>query len=156
MSELTEILAAKLGKVLEEYPGKINQVPGESWSIKKSPGKWSKKEILGHLIDSAQNNLRRFVVGQYEQEPTLVYRQDDWVTSISYQQWSPEDLLYLWILVNRQIQFVLQNLSDEQAQRTVRTNLPEAKSILWLSEDYLKHMFHHLHQILDLPDVTYP
>ena len=49
--------------------------------FKPSPAKWSGNELLGHLIGSAQDNIRRFVLAQYEDEPYIVYAQDNWVTA---------------------------------------------------------------------------
>src|ERR1043165_9908871 len=40
---------------------RLRQIPDEEASIRPAPGKWSKKEILGHLIDSAANNHQRFL-----------------------------------------------------------------------------------------------
>jgi hypothetical protein len=36
-----------------------------------APGKWSKKQELGHLVDSACNNQQRIVRAQLEKEPSL-------------------------------------------------------------------------------------
>ena len=37
------------------------------WDYKPFPEKWSKKEVIGHLIDSAQINLQRFTRCTYEE-----------------------------------------------------------------------------------------
>ncbi len=119
-----------------------------------SPVKWSKKEIMGHLIDSAQNNIRRFIVTPYEDIPTIVYKQDDWVRINNYQSASLEELIQLWYLLNRQIVSILKNISDDSLQRTCQTD--SIHNIEWLAKDYIKHMKHHLHQVLDLTPVAYP
>ena len=49
----------KLETLLSEYPEKLMSLPEEKISDKPSPVKWSGKEILGHLIDSASNNHQR-------------------------------------------------------------------------------------------------
>jgi len=73
-----------LKKIVGTYSGKLGAVPEEAFSLEPGPGKWSKKEILGHLVDSAQNNIRRFVVAQYETLPTIRYDQDQWVKLAGY------------------------------------------------------------------------
>ena len=55
----------QLEKHIQEVPEKFKQLPAESILKKPAPGKWSKQEILGHLIDSAINNLKRFIDAQY-------------------------------------------------------------------------------------------
>ena len=61
----------QLELILGEYPALLTQISETEFAAKPLPHKWSKKEILGHLIDSAQNNIRRFVVSQYEEKPTI-------------------------------------------------------------------------------------
>jgi len=148
--------ADELRKIVAEYPILLKGLDEESFAFKPSPAKWSGKEILGHLIDSGQSNLRRFVVAQYEDSPRIVYRQDDWVRSCGYQQWPPADIIQLWTLVNLQIVRVLENTSNDAAQRLCLTNDPEPHTIEWLANDYIKHLLHHLHQVLKLDPVAYP
>ncbi|MFA9201284.1 MAG: DinB family protein, partial [Cypionkella sp.] len=68
---------------------------------KASPEKWSKKEVLGHLIDSAQSNIRRMVVGQYQENAHINYRQNEWVKAADYQHYDTKDLIQLWVLLNK-------------------------------------------------------
>ena len=55
-----------LEKIIQNYTRRLETLPEEMYAWKPQPEKWSKKEILGHLVDSAQNNIRRFIVAQYE------------------------------------------------------------------------------------------
>jgi len=145
-----------LEKILKDYSGRLNAVKEEAWARKPRPEKWSKRETLGHLVDSAQNNIRRFVVAQYEQEPTIVYNQDQWVAIANYQDYPTQDLLPLWALLNRHIVRVLANTSEEAGGRKADTCGPEHYTIEWLAADYCHHLLHHLHQILDLDPLAYP
>ena len=144
----------ELEEVLGNYLPQLNQLTEDKSSSKPLPTKWSKKEILGHLIDSAHNNLRRFIVAQYEENPKITYRQDFWVKSVNYQEWKLNDLVPLWYLTNMQIVQVLKAITDEAAARTCETE--SSRTIAWLAEDYLKHLKHHIHQVLDLEEVAYP
>lgn len=78
--------AAELRLIVTTYSTAFTALQEEDFIAKSNPEKWSKKEIVGHLIDSAQNNLRRFIVGQYEGTPPhVVYDQDFWVKANNYQ-----------------------------------------------------------------------
>jgi len=145
-----------LEKIIQDYGTSMAALQDAEISMKYSPGKWSRKEILGHLIDSAQNNLRRFIVAQYEEVPTIIYQQDSWVILGGYAHAPAKDLLSLWRLLNEQICRVLKNTSDSNAAKLCMTNDPEPHSISWLAEDYIKHHLHHLHQVLQLDPVPYP
>jgi hypothetical protein len=80
-----------------------------NWKYKVSPERWSKKEIIGHLIDSAQINLQRFVRCTFEENFKLIYAQNEWVAAQHYQDANTDELLLLWQLLNRQIIRVLIN-----------------------------------------------
>lgn len=144
----------QLESIIKDYVPQLESIHEDKWSYKPNPAKWSKKEILGHLIDSAQNNVRRFVVAQYEDNPKISYAQDNWVAAANYQNYITNDLIVLWTLLNKHICMVLKNISDTTAERLSETS--EVHSIEWLAEDYNKHLLHHLHQVLDLEPVAYP
>ena len=119
------------------------------WETKPSPVKWSKKEIIGHLIDSAQINLQRFIRCTYEENFKLIYEQDEWVAAAHYQDADIKELLDLWILLNRQIMRVL---SDYPADRLTAVcdndkNATQLHTVEWLAADYVRHMQYHLEQI---------
>ena len=65
----------QLQSIIDNYTPQLQRLPEDAWPAKPNPAKWSKKEILGHLIDSAQNNIRRFIVAQYEDNPKITYAQ---------------------------------------------------------------------------------
>jgi hypothetical protein len=149
-------IARQLREIVATYSEKLYTVSEAAYSVKASPKKWSRKEILGHLIDSAQNNIRRFVVAQYEEMPKIVYKQDDWVAISGYQDYDTGNLIALWRLVNEHAAIVLANMPKEASLRKCDTNDAEPHTIEWLANDYIKHLLHHLHQVLDLGPVAYP
>jgi hypothetical protein len=149
-----EVITKELETVIDEYASQLKNVTEKNYAAKPLPHKWSKKELLGHLIDSAQSNIRRFVVAQYEDKPYIVYAQDTWVKAADYQHYPTNDLIALWALLNKHMCIVLKNIPAGLEERLCMTG--ELHSIKWLAEDYIKHLKHHLHQILDLEPVPYP
>lgn len=140
----------ELQEIVKEYYGKIRAMHPTEFSAKPNPNKWSKKEVLGHLIDSAQNNLRRFLVGQYEPDPHIVYDQDFWVNANNYRSMADSDVIELWKLMNERIIAFLKIMPVENYNRSCNTGkaMPSHHSLLWLASDYVKHMKHHLNQII--------
>jgi DinB superfamily len=154
-----ESVYKELLAIISEYAVKFSAISDTEFSEKANPTKWSKKEVIGHLIDSAQSNLRRFVVGQYEDQPNIVYQQDFWVQSNGYQQARKEDVIALWRLLNQQIATVLMNMPKETYTRAVNTGkgTPELHALEWLAADYVKHMKHHINQVISESfNVVYP
>ena len=146
--------AIKLQKIIDEYLPALYKINEDLFSYKSVPNKWSKKEIIGHLIDSAESNIRRCVVAQHEDNPKILYNQDKWVSICNYQQWNSKDVIDLWYLLNKQLCNILNNTSEEMLQRNCETS--ETHTIGWLTEDYIKHLLHHLHVVLEMKAVSYP
>jgi hypothetical protein len=140
---------AQLEKHIPEVFWRFKQVDRNALLQKPAPGKWSKQEILGHLIDSALNNLKRFTDAQYAPQPyqVLGYRQDDCVIINRYQQLPWEHLLQLWSLLNKQIFYVVSNIPADKLTYTVITPSGESKTLEWLAIDYVEHLEHHLKQL---------
>lgn len=144
----------QLEKIIAGYTPRLQQLSETDFSFKPSPAKWSGKEYLGHLVDSAQSNIRRFVVAQHEEKPHIVYAQNEWVAAANYQDYPLKDLIDLWVLINKHIVIILKNIPEAAMLREVQTG--DIHTIKWLAADYNKHLLHHLHQILHLEPVPYP
>jgi len=142
-----EDIVQNLAQVIDSFL-KIEQ-QSIDWDFKIREEKWSNKEIIGHLIDSAQINLQRFIRCSYEQDFKLIYAQDEWVAAAHYQNADIKEVLDLWILLNRQIIRTLINYPEDRAEATCDTGKEEVQlhSVNWLADDYVRHMQHHLSQI---------
>lgn len=131
------------------YAQHIAQLPEVDFSAKPFPTKWSKKEVLGHLIDSGENNLRRFICGQYETPtPKIKYNQDFWVAANHYQSTPSNDVIENWRLINLKICRVLQHMPTENYLKTCDFGDGKFLTLEWLAIDYVKHLKHHLNQII--------
>lgn len=139
--------ADQLKEIIPQTLIQFETISQEAWDHKPAPNKWSKKEILGHLCDSAMNNIRRFVVSQYEQNNKIVYRQDDWVASQDYQSADYKDIITLWKLLNEQVIRIIEKMPADKLQHTCITEAEH--TVQWIIEDYVPHLNHHLSQILN-------
>jgi hypothetical protein len=119
------------------------------FELKSSETKWSKKEILGHLIDSAINNLQRFTEIQYAEKPFTIrtYPQDDLVKANDYQNKNILDLLHLLIELNKHIVYLINNQTEETLKYEIILPNQAIKNLQWLIEDYFNHFYHHIKQI---------
>jgi len=143
MKDTLDQLSTAIDKLLKTDVSSFN------WAYKATPDKWSRKEIIGHLIDSAQINLQRFVRCTYEENFKLTYEQVEWVEAQRYQDADISDLLNLWRSLNLQIIRVLANYPVQRLQATCdngKTTI-SLHTVEWLANDYVGHLKHHLGQI---------
>jgi hypothetical protein len=136
---------------IETFPIKLKQLSSEELLKRPAPGKWSKQEILGHLIDSAINNLKRFTEIQFLPHPYTVisYKQNELVIVNDYQNLPLQHLLELWQSLNRQIIFVVKVIPTDKLNYPVDPQYEnkEMKTLGWIIGDYVAHMEHHFRQI---------
>ncbi len=139
--------ARELNEIIDAFAAKFDLIDEQDFSDKPLPNKWSRKEVVGHLIDSAHNNLRRFITGQYESTPPkITYNQDLWVQANGYQGMDKHEIIQLWKLINKRIVSVLMTMPESNYKRQCETNT--LHSLEWLAEDYVRHMKHHLNQVI--------
>ena len=128
---------------------RLAQIGETASAVSPAPGKWSPKEIIGHLIDSAANNHQRFVRAQlYDDYDSPGYEQECWVTVQAYQQASWAELLLLWKSYNTHLARIIALIPDEQMTKTFRIAGGEPVTLAYWVEDYLRHLQKHLRQIL--------
>lgn len=134
---------------INNIPLRYSEIPAEELLQKPAPDKWSKKEILGHLIDSAINNLKRFVDVQSQPQPYTIlrYMQDSLVVINRYQDLPLDHMLLLWKTLNQQIVYVISGIPADKLPYTVITPAGESKTLEWLVIDYIEHMDHHWGQV---------
>jgi hypothetical protein len=145
--------ANRLARILGSVPPRLCNI-SESDAARgargpSAPGRWSKKEILGHLIDSAGNNHQRFVRAQLA--PSLEfpgYEQEGWVAAQSYATESWPDLVNLWLLLNRHLLHIVEATPQASLAHECVIGGKAPVALAALIADYVAHLEHHLEQIL--------
>ena len=145
----TKMTAAdRLKKILNEAPQKLFSYTDEQASQKPAPNKWSKKEIIGHLIDSAANNHQRFVRLQLDNKLQLLqYEQNEWVNIQRYNSRNWIDLVKFWMIYNMHIIHIFENMDQTKMQNTGTFPDHGEQTLQFIVDDYVDHMEHHLKQV---------
>ena len=145
--------ADELRQIIEDVVPKLRKLEEPQISQRPAPKKWSRKEILGHLIDSACNNQQKFV--RMMQQPHLDfpgYRQDDWV---DLQNWAAADwqeMIVLWSAYNRHIAFLIEHVDPTYLKNTITIEGTGPFTLEFVMPDYVEHLKHHMKQIF--PDIN--
>ena len=146
---MTTQTADRLARILAATPLRLADVSDADASQPPAPGHWSKKEILGHLIDSASNNHQRFVRAQLAPSlETPGYEQEPWVAVQSYATESWPDLVNLWLLYNRHLAHIMRNVPEAALACPCAIGADAPVPLSAVISGYVDHMEHHLSQIL--------
>ena len=156
---------------MQDYARRLRQLvtdatPGllalgdEASATARAPGAWTPREIIGHLLDSATNNHRRFVLGQLNHTLTFEgYAQDRWVSVQDYAHTPWVELVTAWSGMNLVLAHVMaaapasvrltshpeHNLDQIGFAPMARTRPATLDDLM---SDYVGHLDHHLRQIL--------
>jgi len=152
--------ALKLNSILENCKPLLDTIPTSEMDHKPKPDKWSKKEILGHLIDSAYNNHQRFI--RAEKRGNLIfgrYDQKEWVVKNNYQNRDAKEIIALFIAVHFHISQLISSINEKDLKQTTsahnfdkicmnQVEIGKPSSLGYLIDDYIFHLEHHLGQIV--------
>ena len=144
MNEISE----QMNEIVTASSEQMKKISSQEWEFKKTPEKWSKKEILGHLIDSAANNHQRFVRAQYEDKTPISYDGNIWVNIEKHHDAPVSNLIGLWAFYNLHLAHIISNIPKEKYNVEFYADEKEPKTLEWLVQDYISHLVHHLKQIL--------
>jgi DinB superfamily len=156
---MPENLVHALSQVLAFESVNLCVLTDEQAAIRPSGGdSWSRKEELGHLIDSAVNNHVRFMRASLEHEYTgPYYDQEGWVRAHGYHELPWLSLLDTWRQHNELLAHLVKRIPEERLAASCRIGSDDPVTLRFLIEDYLLHMQHHLDHILGREKVTqYP
>jgi hypothetical protein len=145
--------ALQLREIIDNARPRLMHLSIDQVSAKPYDEKWSVKEILGHLLDSASNNHQRIV--RMQEVPDIgkfVYSQTHWVISQHYRSEPWDDLVNAWYFANRHLAFVIEHVNPTSLTNVCDMGYPKPATLQFVAEDYVRHVQHHIDQIFSNAD----
>jgi hypothetical protein len=131
-----------------EIVDRLREIDEATAARPRAPGKWSRKQILGHLVDSAANNHQRFVRLQLSTHIDLPgYDGDDWVRLQRYQDRPWREIIELWRAYNVQLASLIRDVNAAALLNVWRKPDGQELNLEFIMRDYVVHLRHHLEQI---------
>jgi hypothetical protein len=155
---MSQPYVVELRRLIRHASPLLAALGAEASAARPGPDKWSPREVVGHLVDSAANNHQRFVRGQLQERLVFEgYAQDDWVRVQRYRDAPWPELVLLWRLYNLHLARVMEVAPEAQrlAPR-LDHNLAEigfglepggTATLDGLMRNYVEHLRHHLRQL---------
>lgn len=145
--------AATLTDIVNQFAPRLTAIDSADSARRPALGKWSVKETLGHLVDSASNNHQRFVrlLTTDRHVDFVGYRQDAWVESQDYQGSDWPRLVMFWQAYNEHLAHFMVGVDPGHLTRTISIDGNTPVQFAQLLRDYVEHLLHHLRVIV--PDV---
>lgn len=144
-------IAAGIREQLQIWGETLRKVTDLQAANRPTATKWSTKEILGHLIDSAINNNVRIIRSQQISLLEIPgYDQEFWTKGQAWQFTDWQEIITLWISINAHLALTIRTIPTDALQNRIKVNENEPVTLGYLIGDYLVHMKHHLTQINNL------
>ena len=143
-------IAREIRTVVEDALVVLVRMKPEEVSFKAAPDRWSKKEILGHLIDSAANNHQRFVRAAANTAADFPpYSQNDWVQIQRYNDSNWDVLLKLWSAYNFHLSDIIERIPESSLSSPCNIGKENPVPLEFVIKDYLRHLKHHVAVLLE-------
>ena len=151
-----QAIALDLRRAVEGALPALRALDDAASARRPAPGKWSPRELVGHLVDSASNNHQRFVRARFQDDLVFPgYDQDAWVAAQGYATAPWGELVELWRLFNLHLARVFESTPPALAQRAVTRHsfdriafrtvaAGEPATLAFFAADYVAHLRHHL------------
>jgi hypothetical protein len=142
--KLANDLRAEISSGMAQLAARYDEASASSMPTN---GGWSAKQVVGHLIDSAANNLQRAVRLSIDPELHMLgYKQVEWVAVQGYQDRPWPELLALWQMLNLHLAHAMERVQKEHLGRMWFCG-EDRVTLGFILEDYIAHLQHHLQRM---------
>jgi hypothetical protein len=151
---LSSTIANEFRSQLEEIGGVLRAVSPDLADKPWRVGGWTRKQIVGHLLDSAANNRQRFVRASIDGAYSgPQYAQDEWVAAHGYASLPWQTLLHWWDVEHAILAAAVDHIPEQRLDAACTVEDHDPVTLRFLIEDYIDHQKLHLRQITAPPVV---
>jgi len=155
INEFTPVVEG-ISVLLPKYKTRLENLDTEVFYARTNGQGRTIKQIIGHMIDSASNNIHRIVHLQHRQSPlefpnyATEGNNDRWIAIQNYQSEKWQHLLELWYYIHLHIIHVIGNIDPAWLNQEWKSGPDTLLNLREMVVDFLRHFKLHLAEIDDL------
>ncbi len=152
----TDLNCSEILSLVHEWEPVLNSLPEVIISQRKNSQDRTIKQIVGHIIDSASNNIHRIVHLQYQPVPLIfpnyatLGNNDRWIAIQDYQNEEWPILIQLWKYTLLHICHVIKNVRSDKLDNDWISGPGEKVTLNEMIIDFPRHLKLHLSEIKEL------
>jgi len=155
-SSTLQELGAHLSALTESVAARAVTMEEGEWRRPYAPGKWTRAEVLGHLLDSAAHNHQRFARALHAESLTAAGYDSAGQVRVQRYGHAPISLLTnSWTAQNRLLSYVLAQIPAAKEETPCLVGSAPPMTLRELAFDYVAHLEHHLRQIFGDEPIGY-
>ncbi|MBX7204358.1 MAG: DinB family protein [Bacteroidia bacterium] len=137
-----EPINALLERQLREIDEVFSQVPDSKADYRYAKGKWSVKEVLGHLLDAERIfAYRALCIARGEHQSLPGFEEDDYVRNGFFGERNLDDLLVEFMYLRKSNLQLFYGLSEEALNRNGKANNLQVncRAVFWIMAGHVQH-----------------
>lgn len=135
-------VVSELANQLTSVPEFLGLVPTEKTDYAYAPGKWTLKEVLGHIIDTERiMSYRLLRFSRNDSTPLAGFEENNYVKNAHFANEDFNTMIEEFKAVRKANLFLFRSLTEEELQRKGEANnsLLSVRALLFIMAGHVKH-----------------
>jgi len=146
-------ICEELSTLISKWERILLSQPEKTITDRKNSQNRSIRQIVGHMVDSATNNIHRVIHMHYQTSPIKypdyanLGNNDRWIAIQNYQEEDWNELVQLWVSTNRHMVHLIRQVDESKLDQYWISALNEQVTLREMITDYPRHFKLHLDEI---------
>lgn len=139
---VSDNVIAELEHQANSFPSFLNGITSDKASFAYAEGKWTIKELVGHVVDTERiMTCRALRIGRNDKTPLPGFEENDYVMNAHFADRTLESLGEEFALLRRANMFLIKSFTEEEINRTGTSNgsAVSVRALIFILAGHLNH-----------------